>query len=317
MQHKDQSAGNNQRGVTRREFMAAAAATAAAPLLSPAKTGSPLLDFHQHTRSLGRTDEQLVAHQAYHGVTTTVLLPGAGWMLAGSGDNAACAAAQAHYPDRFLRFACNDVAESRTLDVLRGNIHRGALGFGELKFAVAVDSPEMHRVYKLAEELGVPVLIHFEFEKYYTGFERFESVLKAYPKVIFLGHAQTWWAYISADVKPEDLYPQGPVKPGGLTDRLLSDYANLYCDLSAASGLNALTRDPEFAQGFLERHTRKLIWGSDCTCHDGRGGGASSGRCISGECLAALKKLVPDPAAYRRITYENGAALLKLKPLGS
>jgi predicted TIM-barrel fold metal-dependent hydrolase len=29
------------------------------------------------------------------------------------------------------------------------------------------------------------------------------------------------------------------------------------------SGYNALTRDPEFALGFVERHWRKLMFGSD------------------------------------------------------
>jgi len=304
----------SQTGVTRREFMAAAMCAAAAPLIARPENRPPLLDAHQHTKYVGRTDEQLIAHQAYHGVTTTVLLPGAGWMLSEVGDNASCAALQANYPNLFVRFACSDVAESRTVDVLRGNIHRGAIGFGELKFKVAVDSPEMHRVYKLAEELGVPVLMHFEFEMYNTGIERFESILKAYPKVNFLAHAQTWWGNISADLDPTELYPKGPIKPGGLSDRLLSDYPNIFGDLSAGSGANALTRDPDFTRGFVQRHTRKLIWGSDCHCLNGRGDGNKDGSCIAARSLAALKDLVPDADAYRRITYENGAALLKLKP---
>jgi predicted TIM-barrel fold metal-dependent hydrolase len=144
-----------------------------------------------------------------------------------------------------------------------------------------------------------------------TGIERFESVVKAYPKATFIGHAQTWWCNISADVDPTVLYPKGPVKPGGLTDRLLSDYENLYSDLSAGSCVNALTRDPDFAQGFLDRHYRKLIWGSDCPCRDGKGGGEHGG-CIAGQCLAILHKIVTDRAKLRRILYENGAALYHL-----
>ena len=314
MNPKDESAQNSRRGLSRREFMAAAAGAAVVPLMAGAGSDYPILDAHQHTQYHDRTNEQLMAHQAYHGVTMTVLQPGAGWMLGQIGDNASCAKLQADYPDRFIRFACSDVAESRTVDVLRGNIHRGALGFGELKFHVAVDSPEMHRVYKLAEELGVPVMVHFEFEMYNTGFERFESILKAYPRVTFLGHAQTWWANISAGADQTDLYPKGPVKPGGLTDRLLSDYTNLFADMSAGSGLNAITRDPEFYHGFIERHSRKLIWASDCDCRDGKGAGVKSGYCIAGRCLAALRKIVSDQATFRRITYDNGAALLKLKP---
>jgi predicted TIM-barrel fold metal-dependent hydrolase len=299
--------------LSRRDFLGATALAAAWALPGPQTEAEPILDMHQHMRYNGRTDRQLLEHQAYHGVGTTVLLPGDGWMLAFVGDNASCAAFEKQHPDRFRRFACCDSAESRTPDVLLGNIRRGALGIGELKFHVAVDSPEMHRVYKLAEEMRVPVLLHFEYETYNTGFERFESILKAYPRVTFIGHAQTWWGNISADLDALDLYPKGPVKPGGLTDRLLADYHNIYGDLSADSGLNALTRDAGFAREFLRRHGRKLVWGSDCDCRDGLGGGTQDGYCIAGRSLAALRELVPDPAAFRRIVYDNGAALLGLK----
>ena len=298
--------------LNRRGFLGTLSLLAASQAFASPAPEEPILDIHQHTNYSGRTDQQLVAHQAYHKVTTTVLLPGAGWMDSIVGNNASCAKVQADYPDVFVRFACSDVAESRTVDVLRGNIHRGAIGFGELKFHVAVDSPEMHRVYKLAEELQVPVLLHFEYEMYNTGIERFESILKAYPKVNFVGHAQTWWGNISADLVPTDMYPTGRVKPGGLTDRLLSDYANLYGDLSAGSGANAMTRDPDFAQDFLDRHYQKLLWGSDCPCRDGKGEGEHGG-CIAGRCLAALRKLVTDRAKLRRILYENGAALYRLQ----
>lgn len=168
----------------------------------------------------------------------------------------------------------------------------------------------MDRIYKLAEELRVPLLIHFQYETYDTGLERLPAVLKAYPNVNFIGHAQTWWGNISADLNPLDLYPKGPVRPGGLTDHILDDYPNIYGDLSADSGLNAITRDPDFARGFIERHSRKLLWGSDCNCVDGKGGGVSEGYCIAGRSLAALRKLVPSDAVFRQIVYENGASLL-------
>ena len=296
--------------LNRRRFLAAAATMVAGKALAGPAPAEPLLDIHQHTNYSGRSDQELVAHQALHEVTTTVLLPGAGWMLSEVGDTVSCANLQADFPNMFARFACADVAESSTEDVLRGNVHRGAIGFGELKFHVAVDSPEMHRVYKLAGELQVPVLVHFQHEEYNTGLERFESVLKAYPKVTFVGHAQTWWGNISADLDPTVMYPTGRVKPGGLTDRLLSDYANVYGDLSANSGLNALTRDPDFAQDFLERHHAKLLWGSDCACRDGKG--ATRGACIATQSLATLRKLVTDRAKLRHILYENGAALYRL-----
>jgi hypothetical protein len=84
--------------------------------------------------------------------------------------------------------------------------------------------------------------------------------------------------------------------------------------LSAGSGLNAVTRDPDFARDFLQRHSRRLIWGSDCNCRDGKGAGTRDGRCIAAASLAALRDLVPDRAAFRQITFENGATLLGLRP---
>jgi hypothetical protein len=45
---------------------------------------------------------------------------------------------------------------------------------------------------------------------------------------------------------------------------------------------------------------------------DGKGTGGSDGYCIAGRSLAALRELVPNEAAFRRIVYENGAALLHL-----
>lgn len=312
--------------MSRREFLGAVAFSAAVPQLRDVSVvfgqqgetaTEPIVDFHQHVLYLARTHEQLLAHQAAHGVTTTVLLPGEGWMRKEVGGNAECAEAARRDPGRFVHFTGSDPAESRTADVLRGNVARGAVGFGELKFHVATDSPEMHVVYRLAEQLRVPVLLHFEFEMYNTGLERFARVLEAYPTVNFIGHAQTWWANISAEADQPLMYPEGRVKPGGLTDRLLGDYPNMYGDLSAYSGLNALTRDPDFTGDFLARHSRKLVWGSDCTCHDGKGGGSTRGYCLAERSLATLRIEISDPATLRRILYENAAALLRVPRLAS
>ena len=299
--------------LSRRQLLQVAGALTVTHSFQAQEGPEPILDLHQHTPYNNRLRDLVLAHQNQHRVKTTVVLPGEGWMLKIIGGNRECAAFQAAHADRYVRFASADPAESRAIDVLRGNIQRGAIGIGEMKYHVAVDSPEMHRVYKLAEEMQVPVLIHFEYETYNTGFERFDKVLKAYPKVNFIGHAQTWWGNVSAGLDQLDLYPKGPVKQGGLTDKLLGDYANLYADLSAGSGLNAITRDPEFYRGFIARHSAKLLWGSDCDCNDGKGGGIRSGFCLAERSLALLRKLAPDSATYRRIIYGNAAKLLKLK----
>jgi len=272
---------------------------------------TPILDIHQHIirrRSL----DQLIAHQRANGVSKSVILAAAGWFLDTIAGNEDCAALHTRLPDDFLFFASADPVEADAIGTLRRYAGRGALGFGEMKFRVTIDSPEMHRVYKLAAELNRPVLIHIGGE-HNTGFDRFEAILKAYPKVIFLGHATGWWANISSQVTPGVGYPTGRVHPGGLTDRLLADYPNLFGDLSAKSGLGALTRDPEFAAGFVDRHARKLIWGSDCPCLDAKGAGLDGRGCIAVDSLAALRKLVSDPATLHRILYQNGAEVLRLK----
>jgi len=227
----------------RREFVRGAIAMATAVLghAEESPWGAPVLDIHLHLRRDGAEE---IDHLQGSGVRRAVLLPGAA-----SSDRAM--AVTAKYPDRFVRFTNVDVRAAESARLIRTGLNGGAIGIGELKYPVQVDGPEMRRVYDIAGELHVPVLIHFEEGGFNSGIRRLPDLLKSYPKTIFIGHAQSWWANISADVATESGYPSGPVKPGGLTDKLLADYPNMYGDLSANSGRNALARDPDFATGFL------------------------------------------------------------------
>jgi len=132
-------------------------------------------------------------------------------------------------------------------------------------------------------------------------------MLEKYSTVNFIGHAQTFWGNIDKNHQQAVLYPKGPVTPGGITDRLLSDYPNMYGDLSAGSGLNALTRDEGHARQFLDRHQNKLLYGSDCSDSEGAGK-----KCSGAEQIAAVRRLAPSPAALRKMFYGNTARLLKL-----
>jgi predicted TIM-barrel fold metal-dependent hydrolase len=86
---------------------------------------------------------------------------------------------------------------------------------------------------------------------------------------------------------------------------VLADYPNIYGDLSANSGRNALARDPDFAAAFLERHKTKLVFGSDCPCPDGQT------KCIARETLGHLTRLTSKDV-FRMIAWDNGVKLLKL-----
>src|SRR5579862_7378348 len=286
----------------RRQFIRSAlAAAAVSGLAADSLWGSPVLDIHLHPR---RDASQEIDHLEGSGVRKAVLLPGAG-----SGDRAA--AVMAKYPDRFVRFTNADVRTPDSSNLIRAGLKGGAIGIGELKYPVQVDGPEMSRVYDLAAEFRVAVLIHFEEGGFNSGFNRLPNLLKSHPQTIFIGHAQTWWANISADTANEAGYPTGPVKPGGLTDKLLSDYPNIYGDLSANSGRNALARDPEFSPAFLVRHRSKLMFGSDCPCRDGRGAGQASNspalknKCIARETLTLLQRFT-SPELFRTIAWQNG-----------
>ena len=59
-------------------------------------------------------------------------------------------------------------------------------GIGEQKFRLPADSLEMRRVYDVARDFNVPVLLHFGGE-YNTGLERFHKVLEAYLRSTSLG----------------------------------------------------------------------------------------------------------------------------------
>ncbi len=136
-----------------------------------------------------------------------------------------------------------------------------------------------------------------------------KPISSAYRRVRIIGHAQTWWANISAECSAarDDAVSQGAGQTGGLLDRLLSEYPNLYADLSAGSGYGALTRDEDFTSRFLERHPRQLLFGSDCPCRDGRGENFR-GLCYSSQLQDLLRRLVTDGQVLREIFQRQRSA---------
>ena len=177
--------------------------------------------------------------------------------------------------DRLIPFCCIDPRTSYTNGrhglryMIKKWVDAGAKGFGEHKPGVAVDDPKSQEIYAVCNELKLPLIFHLEGGKEprnvdKPGLPGLEAMLKAFPDVSFIGHGPGWWASISGDVT-EDLagYPKKPVAPGGAVDRLMDKYPNIYGDLSAGSGNNALARDLEFAKGFVMRRQDRLMFGTD------------------------------------------------------
>ena len=150
----------------------------------------------------------------------------------------------------------------------------GAKGIGELTANLPFDDPLMENLFGHAEKCGLPVLFHIGFphNDYGVvddlGLPRLEGALHRFPKLPFIAHSQKWWSEISGDCSWENRAgnPKGPVVPGGRVIELMRNYPNMYADLSAGSGENAVMRDPAFGYRFLEEFQDKLFFGVDyCT----------------------------------------------------
>ena len=184
------------------------------------------------------------------------------------------------YPDRFFWFCNIDpraLKNSPTEDLsslFTSYKDLGAKGLGELTSNLYFDDPKMDNLLSHCEEYDMPVIFHISPtpNRFYgavddIGLPRLEKMLKKHPKLKFIGHSQPFWAEMSADITEEyrNKYPKGKVTEGRIAT-LLRKYDNLYCDLSAGSGANAMTRDPEYAVSFLNEFSDRIFYGCDiCT----------------------------------------------------
>jgi predicted TIM-barrel fold metal-dependent hydrolase len=283
--------------------------------------GVPIIDIHQHTNYSGRTDAQFIEHQRRMGVSLTFLLPAgtpekmpsthngkSNGLAVKAGGNADCYRLAKEHPQMF-KFAANEVSDlPGAREEIAKYLKLGAVCVGEQKFNVEIDDPKVQQVFEVAQAFNVPVLMHFQYGMYNNGFDRLGQLLEKYPKVNFIGHAQTFWANIDKREMEDQkvLYPKTKVVPGGLTDVYLSRYPNLYGDMSAGSGLNAMVRDEEHARGFIERHQEKLLYGSDCNDIVGHGP-----TCQGWMTIQEIKKLAA-PEVQRKIFHDNTVKLFRL-----
>lgn len=192
--------------MNRRGFLEAVAAAAFVPAFrrqTPSANGwgSTVFDLHFHLRKEPASN---LAHLDGSGITKANLL------TRGSAAEPV-KALQALAPGRFIWFNSYDVSQPDAEQQLTKAVKDGAQGFGEMKFHVAADGPEYRRIYALAADLGVPILVHFQEVDHFpnegtwaTGYARtFASVLKTFPKTTFIGQADAFWANVSADYHNE------------------------------------------------------------------------------------------------------------------
>ncbi|HJN11727.1 MAG TPA: amidohydrolase family protein [Pirellulaceae bacterium] len=313
----------SKRIVSRRAFLTTSSATCCAVMIGAHRAVCatkdekrlPLIDCHLHFKHKQRSIEDTIKHIEATGTDKAFILPletGEGGVLLKS---ETVLQALEKYPDRIIPFCQSDVRQPDVLQRIRTYHELGCRGIGEQKEHLPLNDRRIEGIIALCDDLNWPITIHFQDSKsgYNQGIaEHLETYLKKYKRVRIIGHAQSFWSHISADVPPPDktLYPTGPVKSGGLIDRLLAEYPNLYADMSAGSGFNAISRDEDFSAGFLQRHRKQLLFGSDCPCNDGRGGNFN-GVCFSTRLQEFLTRMVNDKDALRDIFHDNAVRVLE------
>jgi len=181
-------------------------------------------------------------------------------------------------PDRFVLGYIPHPKRPDAVDRLKAAVEiHGVRLASELKVRLLFDDLDAIRLYHFCGEQRLPITIHLDYpidngsgsyprpNWWYGGsIEAFERTLVACPETVFIGHGPGFWAHISGDDKfDKEVYPDGPVLPGGRVPQMLRRYRNLYADLSAGSGLKALSRDRELGKAFLIEFQDKLLFGRD------------------------------------------------------
>jgi len=240
-----------------------------------------MIDFHVHLgncqrhlypRTISPSVHQLIERMDREGIELAVLLPlespeaAVGFFLTED-----AVRARDLYPERLIAFMSIDPRQpycAEQMDVFVR--HHGCRGFGELLNHLPFDHERNKVVYRKCEEHRLPLVfeINAEYCPDTPDLQGLEGCLQEFPGCLFVGHGPGFWAAISGNNDGRGGYPPGPIAPGGALDRLLPRYDNLYADISAGSGHNALTRDPAFTVGFVQRHWRKLLFATDYMGHN-------------------------------------------------
>lgn len=193
-----------------------------------------------------------------------------------------CLYFKSRYPERFILGFAPDPRSPECLDNLEAAVSLyGVDVFGEVKLRAVYDNPDFIEVFRYCGQHKIPVVLHFENPSYTGakyprrsywyggGIDSLERLLEKCPETIFIGHAQGFWAEISKEgAKIGESYPTGKVVLGGRIPKMLRRFDNLFCDLSANSGLNALKRDPEFAKDFLIEFQDRCLFARDKFGHE-------------------------------------------------
>ena len=297
-----------------------------------------IIDMHAHIGDLRTpnnldripvTVEDLIARLDEEGIDKAVVLP---WpacpealdfpaLFSPEPDVVSQIHAAARYPDRLILFGNVDPRWGRNSShtdfswLLERFVEMGCVGMGEVSANMYFDDPRVVNLFQQCAKWDLPVTTEScgPGEGQYgfideAGSPHLERLLQRAPETMVIGHGPGFWADIAAGQTSEEKssYPKGPVTEEGSVPRLLRTYPNLYADISAGSGYNALTRDEAYGVRFLNEFQDALLFGTDI-CF-----GGAEGR---SEHLSYLRQLLAESkinqAVFDKLTFQNALRLLK------
>lgn len=288
----------------------------------------PCKKIDVHTHLSGRDGEmteerRLILNEAL-GIERSIILPAAGYMgitkqpfAAAVIGNAAARRVCLRYPGAFSWFCnvCPDRTE-RIGRLLRQYRDEGACGVGEFASQLPFDHPLVESVLSWCRELGLPFLFHMSPEENWgygvvdrPGLPLLEKELRKFPEVQMIGHSKAFWYEIAKGPKNpspalRNSCPAGAVREGRLAE-LFRTFPNLWGDLSAQGGSNALLRDEDYGLSFLREFQDRLLFGTDALDEDGLSplGGWLDRMYLQGKITGTV---------YRKVCRDNALRLLKI-----
>ena len=197
-------------------------------------------------------------------------------------NNENCRDVSLKYPKNFTWFCYVDPRTYETeypgkdlSDILSYYKSCGAKGVGEFTPNMYFDDPILDKFYSHCEEVQMPILFHMTpniLEAGSRGYglvddiylPRLEKMLKKHKDLIFIGHSVSFWVEIADDVSTEDRERRvsGKIHEGRIA-KLMREYGNLHCDISAGSGSHAMRRDHDYTAKFIEEFSDRIMYGCD------------------------------------------------------
>jgi len=199
-------------------------------------------------------------------------------------------------------------------DWLRHYRDRGCRGIGEVMPNLPFEDPRCQNLFKHVEDVGFPLIFDISDRiggayGFYDdpGLPQLERTLSRFPGLKILGHGPAFWAEIGRLEKSDNRagYPSSRFKDEGVVPQLFRRHLNMYGDLSAGSGFNALARNPEYAVRFLNEFQDRLLYGTDICSAD-------ADLPLSGFLLSLLEQGKLSQEVFNKIAKDNAVQLLGL-----